>query len=215
MVSRRELEGLRRAANTARPADLPTVEMPDNIVEFATSPEYLGLDLYPMQAMVLKIITLAASLFTDFDHRVLERWAAGFELSADADQARYRGVYGIVPDVLDRIEWCRSQGRPWFREVVLVMGRRGSKNFLASIVLAWRLWHLLALGDPQSHYRIPKSKTLAVHTFGTDQVTLRRNAFGDIVGLLRTAPCFAPFLGAATTTSITLLTPAQLAAGAQ
>lgn len=41
-----------------------------------------------------------------------------------------------------------------------------------------------------------------------------RNGYGDVVNLLK-APCFEPFLGRATGTMASLLTPAQLAGGAR
>lgn len=40
-----------------------------------------------------------------------------------------------------------------------MIGRRGSKSFLAAL-LVWRLWNLLALGDPQRHYQIPANKRI-------------------------------------------------------
>jgi len=113
------------------------------------------------------------------------------------------------------MRWCRDEGCPWFRELVLVLGRRASKSFLVSILVAWRVWRLLALKDPQAHYQMPAQKTLLIPIFGTDQAAVRRDAYGDVERLLLSSPCFKPFLGARTTTSISLLTPAQLEAGAR
>jgi hypothetical protein len=211
----RDIRHLAQVARAGEQREAPAVVLPDNIVEFATDPAYLDLELYPKQATVLKIATLAVDAMTPFDHEVITEWGNGFVLDNDTDELRYLGSRGAPPDIFDRMEWCAAQGWPWFREIVLIVGRRGSKSFLASIVLAWRLAHLLALGDPQAHYRIPATKQLALHTFGTDVVSLRRNGYGDICGLLRTAPFFQPFRGAETTAAITLLTPRQISDGAR
>ncbi len=188
--------------------------MPWNVIEFATSPDHLNLQLFPRQATFLKVATLEVSLLTVFDREVIAEWAAGFSVEPDGEDLRYTGTRGIVPDVEQRMQWCLDHGLRWFPEIVLVLGRRGSKNFLAAILVAWQLWRLLCLSNPQAHYGLPGTKSLAVYEFGTDQATLRRNAHDDIAGLLTSAPCFAPYLGKATAHTLTLLTPAQLQAGA-
>ena len=215
MVTPRDIKRLRAAAGVGRAELASKVQLPANIVEFATGEEYLGLQLFPRQATLLKAITADVTALTDFDHQVLAEWSAGFTLDDDDDQPGYTGTEGIVPDVLDRMTRCREAGRPWFNEVALIIGRRGSKNFIATIVLLWRIWKLLVLGDPQAHYKLPTNKPLLIHVFGTDMATLRRNAFGDLVGLFNSAPCFAPFRGLSTATELTVLTPAQLASGAR
>jgi hypothetical protein len=82
-------------------------------------------------------------------------------------------------------------------------------------MVAWRVWRLLALQDPQAHYQMPPRKTLLIEVFGTDQAAVRRDAYGDVERLLSSAACFKPFLGAQTSSSISLLTPAQLEGGAR
>jgi hypothetical protein len=186
--------------------------MPANIVEFAT--DHLKLTLFPRQATFLKIATLEVELLTEFDRKVIAEWTSGFEVEADGDDLSYAGRWGTPPDLEQRMQWCRDHDRRWFSEIVLVLGRRGSKNYLAAILVAWQLWRLLCLGNPQAHYGITPTKTIAVYEFGTDQATLQRNAHQDIAGLIETAPCFAPYRGKTTTEMITLLTPAQLGAGA-
>ncbi len=215
MASERDLVRLRAAAagrGTAR-ADPPTPRVPDcGIVEFATSPEFLGLKLFPLQALILKIAVLAVELLTSFDRVILEEWGSGFTLADDGDAPAFRGRRGTTPDLMDRMEACRAAGRDVCEELVLVLGRRGSKSFLAAVLVVWRLWLLLAYGDPQEHFGIPSGKAVVVHLFAADQTTLLRNGYRDVTGLLD-APCFDPFRGKATTAAVTLLTPAQLRRG--
>ena len=104
----------------------PPVEEPPDIIEFATGPRHLGRTLYPRQATILKVVFLAVGLFTVYDWRVIEEWMASFESS---------GNRGVTSDLVRRIEICRAQGRPWFREVVAVIGRRGGKGYISAISL--------------------------------------------------------------------------------
>jgi hypothetical protein len=120
---------------------LPRPRFPD-VVEFVSSDEYLGrLKLYPRQLLLLKLLFLAVDLLTAYDYRVLAKWAAGFALVHGTDgTAGFQGSRGITPDILDRIERCRNERRLWFRDVVVVIGRRGSKGYLAAIATAYILF---------------------------------------------------------------------------
>ncbi|MBK5268520.1 MAG: hypothetical protein JJE47_13915 [Acidimicrobiia bacterium] len=116
---------------------------------------------------------------------------------------------------MERIDWCQQKGLSWFRHNVLVVGRRGSKNFCASIMVARLVWKLICYRDPQKHYQLPSGKPLRVLVVGPDLDSVKKNAFGDIVNLFRHAKSFQPYLGASTATMLSILTPAQLALGAQ
>lgn len=199
-------------ARSTRPAATPAIA--PNIVVFATSKNFLGLDLYPAQATLLKVITLALELLTPFDHNLIQRWATGFKHIDDPDNPRYEGTEGISPDVYERINWCRDQRLPWFSQVALVIGRRGSKGLLSAILLLWRVYQLLLLDDPAAHYGRLRGKPVILQIYGANHDTAKRDVFGDIVALLKNAPCFAPFLGKTTSDTITFRTPSQLRHGA-
>lgn len=158
MTSHKDIAKLRKAAAeyTDHQAQVPEVTIPKGgIVEFATSPEFLDLKLFPLQALILKVATLDLDRFTPFDYGVIDEWGTGFRINDDPDKPAYEGKRGTTPDLITRIEMCRAAGRISCEELVLVLGRRGSKSFLAAILVAWRLWNLLALRDPQAHYKIP------------------------------------------------------------
>jgi len=121
-----------------------------NIMDFVTSPQFLDRPLlYPRQATLLKIIMLEVELLTPYDLGVIADWESGFRLvDREADQG-YEGARGLAPGTVERMRACRAEGRSWFREVVLVLGRRAGKGYLSSLVTTYLLWRLLALGDPQ------------------------------------------------------------------
>src|SRR5690606_19218047 len=91
------------------------VPVPDPIT-FVVSPDYLNQpNLYPRQATLLKLIFLRDDLLTTYDHEVIEDLTRKY---------KHTGNNGLQPDILDRIRVLKAEGRKWFREVLLVMGRR-------------------------------------------------------------------------------------------
>ncbi|MFN8017620.1 MAG: hypothetical protein U0P45_05810 [Acidimicrobiales bacterium] len=107
----------------------PTVELAENIIDFASNPRFLGIDLYPVQATILKICTGAVELFTGFDRDVLAEWEQGWSLTEHQGKLRYVGSYGTPPGLEARLAACRAAGRNGPAEIALVMGRRGSRGF--------------------------------------------------------------------------------------
>ena len=178
MTSPQEIRRLRKAASRKKPPvfSLPQLELPGGIVQFATDPAGLGCDLYPRQGTLLKLMTLDVPNMTDFDYEVIEEFTNGFVL--DTDGFEYRGREGTPPDLFERIEWCHSKSRSWFRNNVLVIGRRGSKNFCASIMVAWLVWKLVNFGDPQKHYQEPPDKPIQILFVGTDLDAVKRTLLG-------------------------------------
>jgi hypothetical protein len=196
-----------RPEGTTRPAD------PD-IVTFATSPEFLGLRLYPLQLLILKVIFLAVELLTERDVEELARWMNGFALPDDEKAPlRYEGRHGTQPDLLDRMRRCRDDGRLWFREVVAVIGRRGSKGLLCSISVAYVLYRCLTQEDMHAKFGIDPRKRLSVTVFAATKRQAMDNQFRDIVELIRSAPCFEPYRCAPTSDRLLLFTHEQIADG--
>jgi len=129
MVSKREVERLSQPAKKRAEASgaAPEVRIPaGGIIEFVT---WLGVDLFPIQALILKIVTLSVHLFTDFDYEQIATWMRGF-VPNDMGTS-FEGRHGTTPDLLERMRWCIAAGRTSFRHAVLVIGRRGSKSLLS------------------------------------------------------------------------------------
>src|SRR5215212_8290669 len=139
----------RRSVATAGGVD---VVVP-NIMDFVVDPSFLGREsLYPLQALILKLMFLAEDLLTDWDHEQLAWLTADFRSPEGVGRDRFEGGPGLQPDVLERMRRCRADGRRWFREVVMVVGRRGGKGIIGAMATAYVLWHYLALGDPHGHF---------------------------------------------------------------
>ena len=188
------------------PADPPPPPEMPHIIEFVISKRFLNRPgLYPRQATLLKLIFLAVDLFTDFDMRVLAGWGAGQVGGLEHDRQ-----YGLVSDILERIEINRAAGRSWFREVVAVIGRRGSKGYLGAISVAYVLWWYLGTRDPQAHFGIAYGKTLTLQVFAVNKDQARDVFWRDLRDVIVGAPCFAPYLAEVMADRILLWSPIQL-----
>ncbi len=101
------------------PVDPVVLEVP-HLLQFALDEAYLGVELYPRQATLLKVMGCSPELFTDYDRVVLDEWTDGFAL-ADRDDGTsgFTGSCGVVGDVAARMDYCRARGRALFREVLL------------------------------------------------------------------------------------------------
>ena len=192
----------------------PLVEHPVGIVYFVTT--MLGKGLFPRQGSLLKLMALAADEFTEYDLSVYDHWMSRFERVVDEDgDLVWEGQWGMPGDVLWRVDRCIERGAAWFNEILLILGRRSGKGYLTSALFSWRVWKLLEMGDPHTEYNIDRNKAMVLFVFSVKYDQAKRDLFRDVVTMITDAPCFAPFLGTATSDCVTILTPRQLAEGAQ
>jgi hypothetical protein len=207
------LTSLERKLRPPAPAERFIAEQPLNIIHFAASDRYLNKSLFPRQATALKVFTLAEELLTDYDLDVIAEWEAGFVRTGDRDDAAWSGSCGTTGDLMERLRWNRAQNRKWFPQIELLLGRRGSKNFLVSVLMAWVLWHLISGEDPHERYGIDPLKRLSGLVFAGKKDAAVRNQVRDLVQMICTSPAFEPFHPIASSDGVVLFTPKQIAAG--
>lgn len=161
--------------------------VPDPIT-FVIHPEYLDrANMYPRQATLLKIIFLRHDLLTDYDHAVIDEWEQSF---------RESGNNGIVPGVRDRMVKLRNEGRKWFRETLLVMGRRAGKGHVSGLSMSYVLWNYMAKGDPQNYYGVDRDKKLVAMVFAGKRDQAKATVWQDAVNYITGSVCFAPYIRA-------------------
>lgn len=188
---------------------LALTEQPPDIMEFILSDKFLGRRLYPRQATLLKVIFLQKELFTSYDYDVLGEWSRSFVLpnidTWDTEKPyRYQGDWGIQPDILERIDILRAEGRRWFREVLAVMGRRGGKGYIGALAGAYVMWHYICKFDPQAFYSIDRDKRLAALIFAGKKEQAKQNQWRDLVNVVIGAPCFQPYVSQSLGESLTV-----------
>jgi hypothetical protein len=202
-MARRTKEELSDAILNFDPTDFSLfdgLDVPDPIT-FVLGPQWLNQQrLYPRQATLLKIIFLRDDLFTDYDNAVIDEWERNF-LST--------GNNGISPGIRERIRINKRNDRRWFREVLLVMGRRAGKGHVSALAMAYILWNYMAKGDPQEAYQIAGSKKLECLIYAGKKEQARKNLYADLVNAIVDGPCFSPYTSRPLGESMSIFAPAD------
>lgn len=203
-------------ADTGRAGPLDILEwysgppVPDPIT-FVVSPEWCDRpNLYPRQGTMLKLIFLRTDLLTDYDREVIDDWIADFEQTnpdAGLENKFTAETNGCQPDIYQRMEFLKSRGYKWFPEVILAIGRRGSKGYISALAMAYVLWNYLAKGNPQEHYGIDRDKGLAAMIFAGKKEQAKENLWGDLYSVLTGAPCYTEYISEALAESLTIFAP--------
>lgn len=177
----------------------PPKDMPDPI-EFVISDKYLDRgNMYPRQATMLKVFFLRDDMFTQYDLDVIGEWEEAFLRS---------GNEGISPKILERIKINKAAGRPWFREILTVIGRRGGKGHLGGLTGAYVLWNYMHKpGGPQNYYGIDRDKRLTCIVFAGKKEQATANQWRDLTNVIQGGPCFGPYISRPQTERLTIFAP--------
>lgn len=161
------------------------LEIPDPIT-WVVSPKWLNRpQLYPRQAVWLKVVFLREDLFTEYDYAVVAEWEESFVRT---------GNNGITPGVLDRMRYLKANGHFYFREVLLVLGRRAGKGYISALAMSYVMWRYMAKGDPQGHYGVDRDKKLACFIYAGKKDQAKVNLWQDLVNVITGSECFTPYI---------------------
>ena len=184
--------------------------VPDPIT-FVIGGEWLDKpNIYPRQVTILKLIFLRDDLFTDYDRAVIDEWIADFHRTnpdAGLDNKFAAETNGCQPDIYQRIAFLKERGYRWFPEVLMAIGRRGSKGYTCALAMAYVLWCYLSTGNPQEHYGISQEKALACMIFAGKKEAAKMNLWGDLYAVITTAPCFTPYISEALAETLSVYAP--------
>lgn len=190
-------------------------------IEWVMSPKGLnrGNTLYPRQATLLKLIFLRDDLFTEYDLEVLGKWAEGFRLvepgevptpNNEDELLRFESsgalCRGLTPDWEVRLQMCKAEGRKWFREVIPIIGRRGSKGYTGALAGSYVIYDYHGLADPQGYYGVDRDKKLQAIVFAGKKEQAKTNQWRDLVNVLMGSPYFRPWIENSLGESLTIRT---------
>lgn len=174
------------------------LQVPDPIT-FVVSPKWCNRpQMYPRQATLLKVVFLREDLFTEYDYEVVQEWEESF---------RRTGNNGIVPNILWRMRHLKSLGYSWFREVLLVLGRRAGKGYVSALAMAYVMWNYMAKGDPQGFYGVDRDKQLACFIYAGKKEQAKVNLYRDLENVIKGAPCYAPYISRPLGESLSVYAP--------
>lgn len=138
------------------------------IEEFCESNEYCGKRIYPRQKLLLKLIFLEE--LTNKEEDVLDYWIQG---------GRDGNEIVISPMIRERVQTLRDMGYSHFREVVLVGGRRSSKGFVTGMALTKKMFDVVQLQDPGTHYGIDPDKEIYFSCIAGSQEQAKKFQYAD------------------------------------
>ncbi|MFD7835540.1 hypothetical protein [Streptomyces sp. NPDC059761] len=198
------------------------LDVPDPIT-FVVSPDYLNRpNLYPRQATLLKCFFLREDLFTAYDYAVVAEWDRQYRTAKTTNEQRAtdqaqidlernedapKMPIGGTPDILGRMRAAKALGYQWFREILLVMGRRAGKGHISALAMAYVLWTYMSKGDPQDHYGVDRDKKLAALIFAGKREQAKANLWRDFVNVVTGGPCFAPYIASSLGEKLSVYAP--------
>lgn len=125
----------------------------------------------------------------------------------ELNEDRPKMPIGGTPDLLRRMRAAKALGYSWFREVLLVMGRRAGKGHISALAMAYVLWNYMAKGDPQDHYGVDRDKKLACLIFAGKREQAKANLWRDLVNVVTGGPCFAPYIASSLGEKLSIYAP--------
>jgi len=128
---------------------------------------------------------------------------------ADLDGVTYeRNMRDVIKKLHEKEKEDKSTP---FTQLVLVLGRRGTKTFMASIITAYEAYKLLIInnGDPHRYYNLPDDDEIAIINVALSQKQAGR-LFGQVQARIRNSPFFEGRIAKETTDTIRLYTDRDL-----
>lgn len=175
----------------------------DNITDFITHPSFCGITkVYPRQRTLQKLIFLETENMTDYDLEVIEGWRQGF--------MRRRDVFGVQPDIWERIEYLKARGARRFPHIQYVGGRRGSKGFNGGILGAEQIAYLYSLDDWQTYYGVDAGKDGYLQIGATSQTQAKAQLFADVRSVVERCAYLQPHIAETKDYMLSVRTPADI-----
>ncbi|QDH91680.1 terminase [Mycobacterium phage Phrappuccino] len=157
----------------------------ESIVDFIRHPSFLGIrKVYPRQLTLHKLIFLETEHMTAYDLEVINEWRDGFR--------RKRDVFGVQPDIWERIEYLKARGARRFPHVQWVGGRRGSKGFNGGVLGSEQIAFLRSLDDWQAYYGVDAGKDGYLQVGATSQTQAKAQLFADIRAMVERCKYLQP-----------------------
>lgn len=204
---------------------------PANVIEFAESPDWgLGLSLFPVQKIILKAhyglklddnsygVSLDDpipldhpdyDIITDLDENSLDYLHYKNRVPItdwDRSNPRYMTEAGYL-------RFLYSEGRANIaevdherRELVLSIGRRSGKTYIAAIIAGYETYKLILKGNPQEYYGLPPGNNIQIISVATgkDQAGL---LYQEVSSHFRNCGFFSPYTANNTQTYARFQTP--------
>lgn len=174
----------------------------ESIVDFASHESFCGQVLYPRQLTLLKLMYLETEHMTSFDLEVIEEWRKGFR--------RRRDVFGVQPDIWERIAYLKARGARRFPHIQAVLGRRASKGFIGGILGAEQIAYFHSLDNWQQHFGVRPGKIGYLNVGATSLTQAKDHQFKDVRDVVESCKYLQPHIAESKDYMMSIRTPADL-----
>lgn len=152
------------------------------IVEFSESEEYCGKPLYPLQRVLLKLMFLEE--MEGWEEDILSWWIAG---------GRNNEII-MSPQIRERREICRDEGRAHFGEIDLVGGRRSSKGHITGLAGAYKLYKTREIPDPSAFFNMDIDKQIEFSCIAAAFDQAKTRQFADFYSSINRCKALQPYI---------------------
>lgn len=189
-----------------------------DIIKFCEDPRFLdlrmdspnGMELFPVQKIILKCYYIG-TIGNEKLSLTQEEWEWLYKMEPDEDrdgEVYSKNIKDVIRKMLKR---QNDKTMLYFSDLHLVLGRRSSKTFMASIITAYEAYKLLVIngGEPHKYLNLPADDEIAIINVALSEKQAGR-LFGQIQSRIRNAPFFKGRIAKETTQEIRLYTNMDL-----
>lgn len=157
-------------------------QKPLNVIRF--SKEMLGMDLFPAQKIILKFFYCGTRFnedlpgITEEEIELMKSWEIPQTWIFNGENCK-----------LKILEENMKNPKSWFRDMVLILGRRSGKSFICSLISVYEAYKLITFPNPQEFYGIGVNPICIINTARTgDQA--KSQIFSTIKRFIHICPMF-------------------------
>lgn len=121
---------------------------------------------------------------------------------------KFQSEYDLIDEIPDdaiKTQILNKIGNK-FQELVLIIGRRGTKSFLTYVMALYESYKLLALGHPQRKLGLPDTQEIHILNVAKNQMQAKDAIFTPMKNLALASPFFQGRIGVDNTLELKLLT---------
>ena len=182
-----------------------------NVISFAK--EMLDIVPYPTQEIILKFVYGGTRYNDDLniedkDIDIIKSWSLPNPWLLDTKNCKYKKLQENIKN------FKKDPKNNFFRDVVMILGRRSGKSFLSSLIAVYEAYKLIMMRDPKKHYvdkdgRELKGEIWIVNTAITEKQA-KTIVFNNIKKMIYDCPMFYGRIGKETEDMMYILTDADI-----
>lgn len=175
-----------------------------NALEFIESPGGLGITLYPVQRVIVKLIFGIPMDWQEQEVPVHDIFCDELLYTfKETDYIKY-----VYDDGRINIPDWRDANPEGYNEIDMIVGRRGGKSAIVGAVAAYKLYRLLSLHSPQEYYGLVPGSPIDVTLMAQDGEGSNR-LYDQLKNYINKAPFFSPFVKAMSGGEMTFVSEAD------